>query len=243
MIMNAYNLIEPYLAALGLSALGFGSIFLAAAAAVKWFGESWVTAKFSERLEAFRHAQQREIEQLKFQINASMDRAVKLHQREFETVPEAWSTLVVAFNSIKGFTSPFKSYADLSRMTGQDLDEFLDDSDLTKAQKDEVRNSDDRNNTYQESIFWHRLNKVQNDFRTHHVFLLKNAIFMPSAMKAKFTALGDLAWEALMESKIHHELKIWKERPNLNKFEKLGDGMLLELETEIQKRLWSDVSL
>jgi hypothetical protein len=65
MISNAYNSIQPYLAALGLSALGFGIVFLAAVAAVKWFGESWVTSKFSERLEAFKHAQQREIEQLK----------------------------------------------------------------------------------------------------------------------------------------------------------------------------------
>ena len=78
--------------------------------------------------------------------------------------------------------------------------------------------------------------------QAHNVFLLKNAIFMPSAMKAKFTAIGDLAWDALMEHKINHEMKTWKERPRLQKFEKLGDDMLLELETEIQKRLWSDVS-
>jgi hypothetical protein len=95
-ISQAYQAIEPYLAALGLSALGLGGIFLVAIAAVKWFGERWVTSKFNERLEAFKHAQQREIEQLKLQINASMDRAVKLHQREFETLPEAWATLVTA---------------------------------------------------------------------------------------------------------------------------------------------------
>ena len=156
-------------------------------------------------------------------------------------MPEAWSKLVTAFNSIKVFTHPFQSYADVARMTNQELDEFLDDSELTKAQKDDIRNSGDRNKTYQEVIFWHRLAKVQNDFRTHNVFLLKNAIFMPSAMKAKFTAISDLAWDALMEHKINHEMKTWKERPRLQKFEKLGDDMLLELETEIQKRLWSDV--
>jgi predicted RND superfamily exporter protein len=126
MISSAYNAIQPYLAALGLSALGFGSVFLAAVAAVKWFGESWVI-------------------------------------------------------------------------------------------------------------------KVQNDFRTHHVFLLKNAIFMPSTMKTRFTAIGDLGWDALMEHKINHEMKAWGKRPKLESFEKLGDSMLLELEAEIQKRLWSDV--
>ena len=141
----AYGAIEPYLAAVGLSVVGFGSVFLACFAVLKWFGERWVTAKFSERLEAFKHAQQREIEQLKFQINASMDRAVKLHQREFETLPQAWSTLVIAYNSVKSFTSPLQSYADVRRMNDTELDEFLNDTNLANSQKDDIKKAGDRN--------------------------------------------------------------------------------------------------
>jgi len=40
---------------------------------------------------AYKHEQQKELEHLKFSINAQMDRATKLHQREFEALPEAWS--------------------------------------------------------------------------------------------------------------------------------------------------------
>jgi len=46
-----------------------------------------------------------------------------------------------------------------------------------------------------------------------------------------------------MEHKINHEMKVWRERPRLAKFEEQGDAMLNALETEIQKRLWSDASL
>jgi hypothetical protein len=242
MISNVYATIQPYLALFGLSALTFGSLFFAAVAAIKWFGETWVASKFSERLEAFKHAQQREIEQLKFQINASMDRAVKLHQREFETLPEAWSTLVTAFNSVKAFTHAFQSYADVGKMSDLELSEFLDDTDLSKIQKDDVRNSGDRNKAYQKAVFWTRLTKTTNDFRAHHLYLLKNAIFMPSQMKTKFTAIGDLAWGALMEHKINHEMQIYGKRPKLDAFEETGDVMLGELEAAIQQRLWSDVS-
>jgi hypothetical protein len=241
-MLELYRAIEPYLAAIGLTALSGAVIFGALLGALRWFGERWVVSKFSERLEAFKHAQQREIEQLKFQISASMDRAVKLHQREFETVPEAWSTLVTAFNSIKGFTSRLQSYADLAYLTDQELTEFFEDSELTRAQKDDIRSSSDRNKSYQEAIFWHRLASAQNDFRMHNVFLIRNAIFMPTAMKAKFVSIGDLAWDALMEHKINREMGISKAGPKVEKFEKLGDSMLLELETEIQRRLWSDVS-
>jgi len=62
-------------------------------------------------------------------------------------------------------------------------------------------------------------------------------------LKQKFTEIGDLAWGALMEHKINHVMKVWRERPRLAKFEEQGDAMLNALETEIQKRLWSDASL
>jgi hypothetical protein len=241
-MLELYRAIEPYLAAIGFTAISGAVVFAGLFGAVKWFGERWMTAKFSERLESFKHAQQREIEHLKFQINASMDRAVKLHQREFELVPEAWASLVTAFNSVRVFTAPFQSYADIRRMSDPELEEFLEDTDFSKVQRDEIRQSDDRNKTYQSIVFWHRLNKVQTDFRTHHLFLMKNAIFMTFEMKQKFTEIGDLLWAALMEHKINHEMGVWKERPQLEKLEKHGDALLKALEVDVQKRLWSDAS-
>jgi hypothetical protein len=71
---------------------------------------------------------------------------------------------------------------------------------------------------------------------------MKNAIFMPPSMKAQFTAIGDLAWDALTERRISQEMQDWRQRTNIEKFGKTGDKLLQELETEIQKRLWSDVS-
>ena len=46
-----------------------------------------------------------------------------------------------------------------------------------------------------------------------------------------------------MEHKINHEMGVWRERPQLEKFEKQGDALLISLEADVQKRLWSDVSL
>ena len=51
----------------------------------------WLDSKFAERLEAYKHQQQRELEQLRFQINALFDRVTKLHQREFQVLPDAYA--------------------------------------------------------------------------------------------------------------------------------------------------------
>jgi hypothetical protein len=242
-MLEIYRAIEPYLAALGLTALSASVILGALYAALKWFGEQWVTSKFSERLESFKHAQQREIEQLKFQINASMDRAVKLHQREFETLPQAWSTLVTAYNSVRWLTSSLQTYADVARMRDDELDEFLENSEFSKTEQQNVRESSDRNKAYQNAIYWHRLTKVKKDFQEHHVFLTQNAIFIPPQTKAKFTAIGDIAWDALTEHEVNHEMNDFRQRSKVMKFISVGETMLTELETEIQKRLWSDVTV
>jgi len=102
-MLDLYRAIEPYPAALGFTALSAGVIFVVLFGAMRWFaGLHRNSASASRRSSTLSND---EIEHLKFQINASMDRADKLHQREFETVPEAWSSLVGAFNSVKSFIS------------------------------------------------------------------------------------------------------------------------------------------
>jgi hypothetical protein len=53
----------------------------------KLFSEKWLTAKFDERLAAYRHQQQKELEELRFKIRSLMDRTTKLYQREFFARP------------------------------------------------------------------------------------------------------------------------------------------------------------
>jgi hypothetical protein len=73
----------------------------------KLFAEKWLNSKFQRQLEEFKHAQQKEIEQLRFRINAMMDRATKLHQRAFDVLPEAWSRLNDACGKTLALVRPY----------------------------------------------------------------------------------------------------------------------------------------
>src|ERR1700674_4226477 len=90
-----------------------GAVVGAAYLFFKFLGEKWLTAKFDERLAAYKHAQQRELEELKGKINALMDRTTKLHQREFEVLPEVWGRLVEARGRIGLAISSFHQTPDL----------------------------------------------------------------------------------------------------------------------------------
>jgi hypothetical protein len=48
-------------------------------------------------------------------------------------------------------------------MGNAELNEFLTNSGFSAAQQDEIRNSADRNETYQEAFFWQRFSKVQDN--------------------------------------------------------------------------------
>lgn len=68
-------------------AYGGGAVAIAYTAFV-FFGKKWLDAKFDERLASFRHEQSKEIEQLRFRINAQFNRVSKIHEKEILISPD-----------------------------------------------------------------------------------------------------------------------------------------------------------
>jgi hypothetical protein len=205
----------------------------------KTFSERWLSNKFAERLEAFKHDQQKEIEHLRFEINKLFDRTTKLHQQEFEVLPEAWSLLVKSYNAARGMTSPPQSYPDISQMSTAQLDEFLSGCPLENYQRDELRNAEDKNRYYQQAIFWPRLNSVIEECRKSAIFLRTKGIFMPAALKEKFSKVEDLIGDALAECELNKNEAVWpKSHEDQDKLRKDGELLMKQLETEVQGRLW-----
>jgi hypothetical protein len=183
----------------GAAALIFGPL--------RYLADKWLTSKFNQRLEHFKHVQQVEMENLRFKINSLFDRTTKLHQREFEVVPTAWALLVECKNQVSALIAAFQQYPDLDRMSAPQLDEFLEGSFLAKWQRDELKASAKKVDYYIDAVFYHRYDQARAACREAHVYVLKNGIFMPSDMKEKFDKISDLVWKALVEHQINHSDK------------------------------------
>ena len=95
------NFITGLISTLGITAVGAAG---AAYLLFRHLGDNWLAGKFNERLEAFKHAQQQQLEQLRLRINTTFDRTVKLHANEFEVLPELWGRLNEAFDHASGLT-------------------------------------------------------------------------------------------------------------------------------------------
>jgi hypothetical protein len=231
---------KSFLAAIGAVFAVGGGVATVAYVLLRFFGEKWLSAKFEERLAAYKHAQQKELEQLRFKISALMDRTTKLHQKEFDVLPEAWGKLSDAYGIILALTSALQQYPDLDRMNESHLDEFLKESPLMSWQKDEIKATGKKTDYYIKAIAWHKISKARDACRELDIYLRKNGIFIPEPTKSKFTELDKLIFDTLVEHEINEQDQV---RPRLRESsKKLGEqgGPLIKaLEQEIQNRLWN----
>jgi hypothetical protein len=226
-----------------LAELGITGTVAATAAygAFKFFGKKWIDARFAERLEKFRHDQNQEIERLRYRINALMDRTAKLHQNEFEVLPEIWNKLSITLADTLSLTSPLQSYADLSNMGAAEFSEFLGNSALAEWEKDTLRQATkDRNQSYQKMIVWHQLFRVKNSYREFHNYFVSKGIFIQLELKDKIRILSDLIYAAILERE-HEERYPDPREGRYAKGDLLrseGPGQLQAIEKDVQARLW-----
>jgi len=176
------------------------------------FTEKWLDNRFAERLEALRHSQSKELEDVRYKINALFDRVTKIHEKEFEVLPEAWSRLTEALAHVAAFVSHLQRYPDLDQMSQPELEAFLSKSRLDKIEKEKLIASTSRLGYYRERIFWYQLFDVNKFCREFHVYIQKNSIFLSEDLKENFTKIDDLMWSCIIDREIGHEAKdhkIW----------------------------------
>lgn len=236
---SIFNTVWATLGLLGITLLG-------ATGLAYWlfqrFSEKWLVQRFDKQLEDHKHAQQRELEQLKVRINAAIDRTTKLHQFEFEALPKLWAAATAAFGEVWRFVSPFQTHPDLDRMNPLELDHFLTNSKLADYQKDQLRTGPDKATRHAKMFLWHEAKRVNEVYFSFHNYLVANGIFLPKDLQTKFMALRDLIHEALFERTYEEEHQNFRE-DRFKKGRALRDGgnaMIEDIEKDVHTRLRFD---
>jgi len=233
------DVFDVLLKAVGVVVVASGGIAALILGPLRYVADKWLTSKFNQRLEQFKHVQQVEIENLRFKINALFDRTTKLHQREFDVVPTAWALLVECKNQVSSVVAAFQQYPDLDRMPPGQLDEFLEDSNfLTKWQREEIKSATQKADYYIKAVFYHRAGQARAACREQHVYVLKNGIFMPRGMKEKFDRISELVWKALVEHEVSTGI-VPRMTAARDALDSEGEPLMKALEAEIHGTLWT----
>jgi hypothetical protein len=226
-----------FAAIIGYIVLGSGVIGVVVWWLFRTFSEKWLNSKFEERLAAYKHEQQKELEHLKFAINAQMDRATKLHQKEFDALPEAWGRLMDAHGIITSVVSRVQSTPDLNSMAADQLEDFIENSKLSEWQRRLVRDATDKTSAYRNQIEPFKIAKARKASRKFYLYFRKQGIFIREPIKQQFEALDQLMLAALSEHTMNFQHRT-REFTMIDRLNSEGEKMVKALETEVQRRLW-----
>lgn len=203
-------------------------------------GKSWIESKFTQRLEQYKHDQAIELQRLRIEIDSMLNGALKLQEKEFEILPKAWNKLDEAHGLVSWLASPIQQYPDLDRLNSAQLEEFLAKSDFAESQKQKLRESGAKVETYQEISFWYRLNKVNCAISDLQNFVARKGIFLPLELKEKFTKISDLLRSVIISKEIGHQARDFKmENEGWAKIKEEIEPLYKSIESEIHKRLQS----
>ena len=204
----------------------------------QFLGKTWIENQFARSLERHRHQQAIELQRLRVEIDSVLSGRIRLQEKEYETLPVAWDRLYDARRHVVSLLSPFQSYPDSSRMSDEQIEEFLERSELLGWQKNEIRNSADKSTTYQKLIFFHRLSDTRNAYQNFHMYASKNAIFFPEDIKELMDRASELLWSATTSKEIGNEAGDFKiAHEGWQKIQNEFEPLFKEIETKIHKRL------
>lgn len=215
-------------------------------AAIVWkllqtFGSTWLSTEFDKRLRAIQHEHNKEIERLRSDLTRAFDRRSKLHQREFEVLPEVWARTCDAYWQTRSLVSPAQFHPDLNRMSQPQLESFIAGCELLDWQKDELRQESDKTRYYADKLFWHRLQQARGLVTAASNSLGKLGIFIHKDTRDRLDALNSLLWSALLEEEINRaERTDPRLRDDIGRLLKDGDQLRESLESEIRETLWDE---
>lgn len=163
----------------------------------KFLGKKWLDETFEKRLEDYRH-----------KINALFNRITKIHEKEFEVLPECWSKLQDALKSVNQLTAAYRTIPDLERMPKETLEEFVGEiSYLYPLDKQKLIVSQKKNELFREYRFLHEFDMAKSKINEFHEYIIRNKIFLTNDLYKEFEKIDDLLYGSIHEYQFGRESK------------------------------------
>ena len=203
--------------------------------------QKWIEKKFAESLERSKTDLIHEVEKQKLQINALLNRANKLHEKEFEILPIMWAKLNKTHDSILIIEYRYDEHPDFDRFSANQLEEFMEQSDFnfSNDEKTMMREATSKN------LFYHKIQKnrlifsawtIYQDFRNYFIC---NGVFLHHDLKEMFKEVDTLLRELWVSSHVSER----HSTPSLadDKYKEVGGKikeMIENIELAIRGRLY-----
>lgn len=208
----------------------------------RWLGMAWIENKFKEKLKQLEHEQNLVVARLRIEIESMLGGALKLQERDFVVLPATLERLDKAYKHTTWFVSPAQLVTDVRAMREDELGEFMESSNWTKTQKQEVLEAirSDRQKVYDEIDFYYTLREVKRSFADYESYVAANAIFFTLKLRSQLKEMQALLWSAITAKQVGVESQAFGlRREALATMDDKAKILLDEIEIAIRLRLES----
>jgi hypothetical protein len=165
---------------------GLGGFVGAALLLPTKLGEAIFSYRLGKALEGFKAEQSRELERLKEQLSHVGDRGKRSNEKEYDALSETWNQFVDVLSLTERAIAQFVEFPDLNRADETDAKRFLDSTDLSEQQREDVLRAADKNSAYSGSVRWLAIAKAHNQIFEFRASLKKRSIFIPGSLVSQF---------------------------------------------------------
>jgi len=218
----------------------------AAYKAMQHIAGKWLDKRFAEQLKRVEQQHDVMVRHLQSSIDREFDRAIRLHQSEFEALSEAWNLMYDAYWKTRAATGHGIYSQDFANMTDLQAEAFIEGSDLKDWQKQELRQKttiEERNVYYRKATDLLEDAECSSARRKALTFVERRAIFLRPDIKQRLIELHELIYKALLENQNNLRLaemgRHERHDSDAHKLKVEGQPILQEIEKKIHERLWS----
>lgn len=204
----------------------------------KQLGESWLDARFSERLEAFRHEKAAELEKLRAEIDGTLRAKIRHQEKEFIVLSECWDLMNVAFGAAHSLISPLQQYQDVGRMSDEMCREYLDGIEMLESQRIEILQSSNRMREFTRVYDYVKLNRANSAVMEFNNCIFRNEIFIDDDITTDFTSMVRSLRSAIDDKALSRHLndpglgsKAWQE------IEDVASPKIIEIAAKLRSRI------
>lgn len=147
----------------------------------------------------------KELEELKTKLRIQESKLTTIQQKRIDVYSELWKNIQNTSDFFISFSNPFQQYPDLKNMNEDEVVEFLDGTELSKSHKNAIISNSDKNQKYQDLIFWYRLKRMQAEYTNLYSTFVINKILFSEEQKEVIGELITLFHNALINMRIGGE--------------------------------------
>jgi demethoxyubiquinone hydroxylase (CLK1/Coq7/Cat5 family) len=220
------------------------ALVIAAFVAVRFtgIGERFLNHHLEKKVADLKHSHDRDIEGLRADLAHFQDRGRRANELEFEAATKVWHAFVDAWLKTQQAIVEFMSFPDLNKLTVSDLATFIDSTELSAPQRQQVINADDKNEMYSKILRLRTINLAAAAIYDGRQTLRTNGIFIPAPMAKIFKD----AFNKLNEAQVERYLEFQHGRvpggyvKSMAVLDTSGEGMFSELQSLVRTTIRSN---